>query len=73
MTRQFASNLATATTDHVHHGFPGDSSTALVLYLAMSGLLLDHLTMPELLGADAVDAIVDAIVTTVVPAGRGRP
>ena len=36
----------------------------------MSGLLLDHLTMPELLGADAVAAIVDTIVTTVVPEQR---
>lgn len=70
VTRQFASNLTTATSDHVDRGFPGDPSTALVLYLAMSGLLLDHLTMPGLLGADAVAGIVDAIVTTVVPAQR---
>jgi hypothetical protein len=35
--------------------------------LAMSGLLLDHLTMPDLLGADAIAAVVDSIVTTVVP------
>ncbi|MDF2581108.1 MAG: TetR family transcriptional regulator, partial [Microbacterium sp.] len=61
---------AIATSDHVDHGFPGDRSTALVLYLAMSGLLLDHLTMPELLGADAVAAIVDTIVTAVVPEQR---
>ncbi|GAA1823819.1 TetR/AcrR family transcriptional regulator [Agromyces salentinus] len=67
VTRQFAGNLALATSDHVDHGFPGDRSTALVLYLAMSGLLLDHLTMPELLGADAVAAVVDSIVAAVVP------
>lgn len=72
VTRQFAGNLATATSDHVDHGFPGDQSTALVLYLAMSGLLLDHLTMPELLGADAVAAIVDTIVAAVVPEQRGE-
>ncbi len=67
VTRQFAGNLATATSDHVDNGFPGDRSTALVLYFAMSGLLLDHLTMPDLLGADAAAAAVDAIVDAVVP------
>lgn len=67
VTHQFAGNLALATADHLDGGFPGDRSTALVLYLAMSGLLLDHLTMPEMLGPDAIAAVVDAIVTTVVP------
>lgn len=70
VTRQFAGNIAVATSDHVDHGFPGDRSTAFVLYLAMSGLLLDHLTMPELLGQDAVSQIVDEIVTAVVPEQR---
>lgn len=68
VTRHFAGNLQIATSDHVDGGFPGDRSTVLVLYLAMTGLLLEHLTMPELLGADAVTAVVDQIVTTVVPA-----
>lgn len=67
VTRQFGGNIAIATSDHVDHGFPGDRSTALVLYLAMSGLLLEHLTMPELLGDDAIVSIVDAIVSAVVP------
>lgn len=67
VTARFAGNLAVATSDHVDNGFPGDRSTALVLHLAMSGLLLDHLTMPEMLGEDAVSQIVDEIVTAVVP------
>ena len=67
VTRQFAGNLSAATADHVDGGFPGDRSTALVLYLAMSGLLLDHLTMPDLLGPDAIAGVVDSIVETVVP------
>lgn len=69
VTRQFAGNLSIATADHVGGGFPGDRSTALVLYLAMSGLLLDHLTMPELLGEAEVAAVVDQVVRTVVPDG----
>ena len=70
VTETFARNLEAITADHVDDGFPGDRSTALVLYLAMSGLLLEHLTMPDLLGDDAIQSVVERIVTTVVPNGR---
>lgn len=69
VTRHFAGNLAAATADHVDGGFPGDRSTVLVLYLAMNGLLLEHLTMPELLGEQEVPRVVDEVVTAIVPAG----
>ncbi|MEI5582601.1 MULTISPECIES: TetR/AcrR family transcriptional regulator [unclassified Agromyces] len=69
VTRHFAGNLRVATSDHVDGGFPGDRSTVLVLYLAMTGLLLEHLTLPDLLGPVDVEAVVDRIVTTVVPPG----
>ncbi|WP_394550598.1 TetR/AcrR family transcriptional regulator [Agromyces sp. MMS24-JH15] len=68
VTKHFAGNLAGATSDHVDGGFPGDRSTVLVLYLAMTGLLLEHLTMPDLLGAERVAAVVDQVVAAVVPA-----
>ena len=68
VTHHFAGNLRAATADHVEGGFPGDRATVLVLYLAMTGLLLEHLTLPELLGPDAVASVVDRIVATVVPA-----
>lgn len=68
VTRHFAGNLANATVDHVDGGFPGDRSTVLVLYLAMNGLLLEHLTMPSLLGDGEVQRVVDQIVTAIVPA-----
>ena len=67
VTETFARNLEAITADHVDGGFPGGRPTALVLYLAMSGLLLEHLTMPELLGDDAIRSVVERIVTTVVP------
>ena len=67
VTRHFAGNLALATSDHVDGGFPGDRATVLVLYLAMTGLLLEHLTMPDLLGEDAARRVVDRIVEAVVP------
>ncbi|GAA1055028.1 TetR family transcriptional regulator [Agromyces luteolus] len=67
VTRHFAGNLESATSDHVDGGFPGDEATVLVLYLAMTGLLLEHLTMPGLLGEEQVQRIVDHVVTAIVP------
>ena len=67
VTRHFAGNLALATSDHVDGGFPGDRTTVTVLYLAMTGLLLEHLTLPDLLGEDAAMRVVDQIVEAVVP------
>jgi hypothetical protein len=40
-----------------------------LLYLAMNGLLLEHLTLPGLLGEVEVQRLVDRIVTAIVPAG----
>ncbi|WP_405389737.1 TetR family transcriptional regulator [Streptomyces sp. NBC_01102] len=46
---------------------PGDADTFLVLYLAMTGLLLEHLTLPDVLSDTALDHLVDIVVTSIVP------
>ncbi|MFC7304897.1 TetR/AcrR family transcriptional regulator [Streptomyces monticola] len=48
-------------------GFPGDTDTFLALFLAMTGLLLEHFTLPDLLSDRAVDDLVDTVVTRIVP------
>ncbi|MET7639157.1 TetR family transcriptional regulator [Streptomyces sp. NPDC005438] len=52
---------------HLDHRLPGDADTVRVLYLAMTGLLLEHFTLPEVLADTDLDALVDRVVTTVVP------
>lgn len=55
---------------------PGDTHTFLALYLAMTGLLLEHLTLPDMLSDTALDRLVDLVVTCVVPdqpGGTTRP
>ncbi|MFB7471743.1 TetR/AcrR family transcriptional regulator [Kitasatospora sp. NPDC056184] len=52
---------------HLDEGFPGDRETVVVLYLAMTGLLVEHLTLPGVLGADALPALVDTLVARTVP------
>ncbi|WP_031067180.1 TetR/AcrR family transcriptional regulator [Streptomyces sp. NRRL WC-3742] len=53
---------------HLGQGLPGDRETVVVLYLAMTGLILEHLTLPEVLGTDGLTALIDAIVERIVPA-----
>lgn len=66
-TRGFRANLDQIIHAHVEGGFPGDHTTAVLLYIAMSGLLLEHLTLPGVLGDEPVETIVEALVDTLVP------
>ncbi|MGW2728406.1 TetR/AcrR family transcriptional regulator [Streptomyces sp. NPDC001494] len=57
---------------HRAAGLPGGDETVAVLYLAMLGLLLEHLTLPGVLdgaleGVTVPEGLVDRIVRTVVP------
>ncbi|MFE9920867.1 TetR/AcrR family transcriptional regulator [Streptomyces sp. NPDC005774] len=53
-------------------GLPGGDETVAVLYLAMLGLILEHLTLPGVLdgvlpGVSVPDGLVERIVATIVP------
>ncbi|MFB7614514.1 TetR/AcrR family transcriptional regulator [Kitasatospora sp. NPDC056181] len=52
---------------HLDEGFPGDRETVVLLYLAMTGLLVEHLTLPGVLGEDGLAALVDTVVERIVP------
>ncbi|MFE4953267.1 TetR/AcrR family transcriptional regulator [Streptomyces sp. NPDC056653] len=57
---------------HREAGLPGDTDAFLVLYLAMTGLLLDHFTLPGMLtgghpAARDLDRLVETIVTRIIP------
>ncbi|MFI6489978.1 TetR/AcrR family transcriptional regulator [Streptomyces sp. NPDC050564] len=58
---------------HRDAGLPGGDETVTVLYLAVLGLLLEHLTLPGVLdgvlpGVAVPDDLLERIVTTIVPA-----
>lgn len=62
---------------HREAGLPGGDETVMVLYLAMLGLLLEHLTPPGVLegalpGTSVPEALVERIVETIVPATESR-
>lgn len=52
---------------HFDAGLPGDEDTFLVLYLAMTGVLLEHLTLPDMLPEPDLDRLVESVVTRVLP------
>ncbi|MGW1006252.1 TetR/AcrR family transcriptional regulator [Streptomyces sp. NPDC002520] len=57
---------------HREAGLPGGDETVTVLYLAMLGLILEHLTLPGVLdgvldGVSVPEGLVERIVATVVP------
>ncbi|OQR60487.1 TetR family transcriptional regulator [Streptomyces maremycinicus] len=63
---------------HREAGLPGGDETVVVLYLAMLGLLMEHLTLPDVLdgvlpGVGAPEGLVERIVATVLPHDAQAP
>ncbi|MFB8773389.1 TetR/AcrR family transcriptional regulator [Streptomyces broussonetiae] len=57
---------------HREAGLPGDDTTVAVLYLAMLGLIVEHLTLPGVLdgvlpGTGVPEGLVERIVAAVMP------
>jgi Tetracyclin repressor-like, C-terminal domain len=72
LTETIRADLEANVAYDLGEGLPGDRETVVVLYLAMTGLIVEHLTLPDVLGPDAVGALVDAIVERIVPDGLRR-
>ena len=65
LTATVRADLDSTIAYHVDTGLPGDATTAVLLYLALNWLILEQLTLPEVLqGLTGPDA--DTVVATVV-------
>lgn len=74
-TRSVRGDLEEGIEFHRTAGLPGGDETVTVLYLAMLGLILEHLTLPGVLdgvlpGVTVPEGLVERIVATVVPETR---
>jgi hypothetical protein len=69
LTRFFVAELDGNIGFHLGAGLPGDRTGVVLLYLAMLGLIVDDLTVPDLLAPHRLDALIDAMVTRLPPAG----
>lgn len=68
LTKTISENLKSDIEFHLGAGLPGDRITIVLLYLAMSGLIVDHLTLPEVLAQFPVDDLIAELVARTLPA-----
>jgi AcrR family transcriptional regulator len=69
LTKAFTENLQDAVRFHLDARLPGDETTMVLLYLAMSGLLIDEMTTPDVLDPFPLDRLVTDLVERAI--GRG--
>ena len=68
LTQRVREDLEFNVANHAASGLPGERSTVLWLYLALTGLVIDQLTLPGVLGPEgSTDALVDRIVRASLP------
>ncbi|MFG3708719.1 TetR/AcrR family transcriptional regulator [Micromonospora sp. NPDC047670] len=70
LTKVFTANLQDGIRFHLGAGLPGDETTVVLLYLAMSGLLVDELTVPDTLAPYSQDRLVADMVERIVGPGE---
>ncbi|MFF7179282.1 TetR family transcriptional regulator [Streptomyces sp. NPDC008121] len=70
LTTVLRADLDENTRLHLAAGMPGDAETVRLLYLALTGLFLDHLTVPGLHAERELDELIDTVVTRIVPTDR---
>ncbi|MDT9696342.1 TetR family transcriptional regulator [Streptomyces sp. P17] len=71
-TESVRGDLTEGMEFHRNAGLPGGDETVTVLYLAMLGLIMEHLTLPGVLegvlpGVSVPEGLIERIVETVVP------
>ncbi|MER7014077.1 TetR family transcriptional regulator [Saccharopolyspora sp. NPDC000359] len=66
LTRTLRENLMGNVEGHRETGNPGDDMTVVLLYYAMTGLILEHLTVPEVLADHDEDELISTFVARAV-------
>ncbi|MFB6633372.1 TetR/AcrR family transcriptional regulator [Streptomyces sp. NPDC056362] len=67
LTQVLRADLDANVQGHLAAGMPGDADTVRLLYFALTGLLLDHFTVPGVLGDRDLDDMIETVVTRIVP------
>ncbi|MGA4838403.1 TetR/AcrR family transcriptional regulator [Streptomyces sp. G45] len=66
LTRFMSDQLDANITFHLDAGLPGDRTGVVLLYLAMLGLIVDDLTVPDLLTPYSVDKLIEELTGRVL-------
>ncbi|TQM82623.1 TetR family transcriptional regulator [Saccharothrix saharensis] len=71
LTRTISENLEQNVRFHLDAGLPGDRTTVVSLYLAMSGLMVERLTLPDVLPEDQMGEVITELVERTLVSGPG--
>jgi DNA-binding transcriptional regulator YbjK len=66
LTQTIRETLEADIRFHLESGLPGDRTAVMLLYLAMTGLLLERLTLPDVVAADQVDGLIAELVNRTI-------
>lgn len=69
LTATIRANFADNVKSYRDFALPGDDTTVLLLYLAMSGLIIERLTLPDAINALSPDEVIAELSARVVPEG----
>ncbi|GHG37665.1 TetR/AcrR family transcriptional regulator [Streptomyces zaomyceticus] len=67
LTKVLRGDLEANIQGHLEAGMPGDADTVRLLYFALTGLLFDHFTVPDMHGDRDLDDLIETVVTRIVP------
>lgn len=73
LTEVFTANLQDSIRFHLDAELPGDEITVVLLYLAMSGLLVDELTVPDVLARYPKDQLLADLTDRLLPQPAPEP
>ncbi|MCY9787180.1 TetR family transcriptional regulator [Nocardiopsis sp. EMB25] len=71
LTERVRADLDANIDFHTRAGFPGGETSVTLLYLALNWLILERLTLPDVISEERARALVDAAVERVVPGSDG--
>ncbi|MGP8299910.1 TetR/AcrR family transcriptional regulator [Streptomyces inhibens] len=68
LTRAIRATLDEDIRFHLESGLPGDRTAVVLIYLAMTGLMLEQLTLPGVVPAEEADGLISALVDRAIGA-----
>ncbi|WP_367432233.1 TetR/AcrR family transcriptional regulator [Streptomyces celluloflavus] len=71
LTRAIRETLDDDLRFHEEGGLPGDRTAVLLTYLAMTGLMLEQLTLPGVVPAEETDGLIAALVERTIGPSEG--
>lgn len=71
LTRVIRATLDDDIRFHLEGGLPGDRTAVVLIYLAMTGLMLEQLTLPGVVPAEETDGLISALVDRTIGPEEG--